>query len=477
MTRAIYIFVAVAISAASYQASAQPAPLRPNIVFILADDLGYGDLGSYGQQVIQTPNLDSMADEGMRFTQFYAGSTVCAPSRASLLTGLHTGRAPVRGNVLQFLDREDTTFGHLLQAAGYNTIGLGKWGMGDPGTEGIPSVQGFDFWYGYLNHLHAHNYYTSFLFLDDTLLPVPGNVRFIRPPRTYTHDLFTRIGLNYLEGEPAEPFFLFMSYTIPHANTLGSALGADGMPVPDDAPYSDEPWPQTQRNHAAMITRMDRDIGRLLDVLKATGLADNTLVMFTSDNGPHREGGADPEFFDSNGPLRGIKRDLFEGGVRVPFLAWWPGMIEPQSVSDNLFAFWDLLPTFTELAGAETPGGIDGISFVPELLGPDIAGREQDQHEFVYWEFNGRGFQQAVRKNDWKAVTMPRQGTTALFDLAADPGETTDVSSDFPTIVAELEAIMDAEHEEFDGGLFGKSADGQQPRGIRPLVKWWRQHR
>ncbi len=414
----------------------------PNIIFVLADDLGYGDLGCYGQQVIQTPNLDRMAAEGVRFTQCYAGSTVCAPSRCCLMTGLHTGHAYVRGNALVPLRPGDTTVAELLKSAGYRTALVGKWGLGEPDTTGVPNRKGFDEFFGYLNQAHAHNYYPEYLWRTEHKEPIDGNVESkehqgVSEKRgAYSNDLFTREALTFIERAREGPFFLYLAYTIPHANNERGGAEGDGMEVPDYGPYDDKGWRSPEKGHAAMITRMDRDIGTLFQKLQALGLDQHTIVFFTSDNGPHKEGGADPRFFKSSGPLRGIKRDLYEGGIRVPGIVRWPGKIKAGTVSDQVWAFWDFLPTACELAGAKAPAGLDGISIVPALLGG-----EQKAHEFLYWEFHERGFARAVRTGDWKAVILPGK-PLELYDLSKDIGETRDVAADHPDIVARVEAFL-----------------------------------
>jgi len=455
------ILLTVAIALFSALAAAE----RPNIILIYADDLGYGEVGAYGQAEIETPALDRMATEGVRFTDFYSPAPVCAPSRASLLTGLHTGNGPVRGNFLEGLDERDTTFAQDLQDAGYRTLGIGKWGLGEANSAGAPLQQGFDGWFGYLNHLHAHNYYPAWLYNNDRLWLVRDNLSRYNRRTLYSHDLFAQLALDWVDEQAGEdaPAFLFLSLTIPHADTIGSAIGLEGMPVPDDAPYTDRDWPQTQKNHAAMITRMDRDIGLLLERLVETGQAGNTLVFFTSDNGPHAEGGADPQFFDSAGGLRGIKRDLYEGGIRMPAIAWWPGVIEPGGVIEAPFAQWDLAATFAELAGAHLSTPTDGVSLVPALIGEEAAGRPQAQHEYLYWEFNESIFQQAIRVGDWKGIRQGFRKPLELYDLSVDPGETTDRSQDFPEVVAELEALMDSVRTPHDRALIPVPAD-------RPLL-------
>jgi len=294
--------------------AAQRSLRKPNIIFILADDLGYGDLGCYGQKQMATPNLDRLAQEGVRFTQAYAGSTVCAPSRCALMTGLHMGHARIRGNARFPLRPADLTVAELLKGAGYRTGLIGKWGLGEACSTGIPNAKGFDEWLGYLNQQHAHNYFPEFLWENQREVFLAGNMG---TRKQYSHDLFTDRALQFLQGHRDQPFFLYLAYTIPHANNeLGRETG-NGMDVPGDAPYSGKDWPQVERNFAAMVHRLDADVGKVLEQLKKLGLDEDTIVFFSSDNGPHREGGHDPDFFDSNGPLRGIKRDLYEGGIRA----------------------------------------------------------------------------------------------------------------------------------------------------------------
>jgi arylsulfatase A-like enzyme len=453
--RRVAAFVVVAGAAAL---SALPSPCvgndgketQPNIVFILADDLGYGDLGCYGQKLIRTPCLDRMAAEGIRFTDCYAGSTVCAPSRCSLMTGLHTGHARVRGNALVPLEPGDVTVAEVLKSAGYTTAIIGKWGLGEAGSTGIPTRQGFDYWFGYLNQAHAHNYYPAFLWRNETQVRLQNEVPGTTPERPfgsgvatkrieYSHDLFVREAAEYLQRHRNDRFFLYLALTIPHAN---NEAGKRGMEVPDYGPYADKDWPEPEKGRAAMITRMDADIGRLFGQLKQLGLDEKTIVFFSSDNGPHREGGADPEFFRCSGPLRGIKRSMHEGGIRVPMIVRWPGRIKPGT-SPLPWAFWDVLPTLAELAGATPPPGLDGISVVPTLLGRP----GQKEHEFFYWEFHEGGSQQAVRMGPWKAV-RPWQGAIQLYDLRTDLGESRDVAAEHPEIVSKIEAYLAAARTE-----------------------------
>ena len=417
----------------------------PNIVFILADDLGYGDLGCYGQKRIQTPNIDRMAQEGMRFTQFYAGCTVCAPSRCTLMTGLHTGHCLIRGNAKQDLRPTDVTVAKVLKSAGYTTALVGKWGLGSEGSTGVPTKQGFDSFFGYLDQVHAHNYYPSFLMRDEKRAPlknvVPGTGEFGKGVATkkveYSHDLLAAEALAFIDRNKDRPFFLYFAATIPHAN---NEAGKQGMEVPDYGIYKDKDWPNAQKGHAAMISRLDADVGRLFARLKEHGIDNNTLVLFTSDNGPHREGGNDPDFNHSRGPLRGIKRDLYEGGIRIPMIARWPGKVPAGTTTDFVGAFWDMLPTLAELAGAKTPGGLDGVSFVPTLIGQNA---QQKQHTSLYWAFYERGGARALRMGKWKAVQQPIHAAIQLYELDKDIGEKSDVASQNPEVVAKMKTLMD----------------------------------
>jgi len=416
---------------------------KPNIIFILADDLGYGDLGCFGQKRIETPNLDKLAAEGMRFTDCYAGSTVCAPSRSCLMTGQHCGHTLVRGNGRVPLRPEDVTVAELLKQAGYATALIGKWGLGEAGSTGVPTKQGFDIFFGYLNQHHAHNYYPAFLWRGEqrVKLPnvVPGKGEFGVGVATekvqYSHDLFAEEALKWVEAHKAGPFFLYLALTIPHAN---NQAGNKGMEVPDLGIYKDTDWPAPQKGHAAMITRMDKDVGRLMAKLKALGIDEETVVIFSSDNGPHGEGGANPRFFHSSGPLTGMKRTLTEGGIRVPGMARWPGRIQPGTTSDHPWAFWDFLPTACEIAGVRPPADTDGLSFLPAMLG-----KRQRRPEFLYWEFHeGGGSQQAVRMGNWKAIRRWPKGPTRLYDLSKDLGEKTDVAAAHADVVKKIETYL-----------------------------------
>jgi arylsulfatase A-like enzyme len=416
--------------------SRESAASKPNIIFIMADDLGYGDLGSYGQKTIQTPNLDQMAVEGLRFTDCYAGSTVCAPSRSVLMTGLHTGHTTVRGNFGKYgvvglaggegrvpLFAEDVTVGEVLQDAGYVTGMAGKWGLGEPNTSGHPNDQGFDEWFGYLNQRRAHSYYPDYIWKNKDKHDLPGNQHGKR--ETYTHDLFAAFALDFINRHQDDPFFLYLPYTIPH----------DAYEIPDTAPYSDQPWTEDEKVHAAMITRLDRDIGNLFQLLKDLEIDENTIVFFCSDNGAAQrwEGR-----FDSSGNLRGHKRDMYEGGIRTPMIVRWPGKIAPNALSDLPWYFADVLPTLAEIAGTESPDAIDGVSVLPTILGNPQSLDDRP----LYWEFFESGFQQAVRLGNWKAVRLAPGEPMELYNLSTDEGEINDVASRHPEVVARIEAYM-----------------------------------
>jgi arylsulfatase A-like enzyme len=427
------------------------AKRKPNIVFILADDLGYGDLSCYGQKRFETPHLDRMAAEGMRFTDHYSGSTVCAPARCSLMTGFHTGHAWVRGNwgsgphgwgACLELRPEDVTAAELLKKAGYATGAFGKWSLGVAETTGAPWKKGVDEWYGYLNQGRAHFYYPEYLCHNEKRVVLKGNVDGQR--KQYSHDLITEKVLEFVERNKDRPFFLYWAITIPHAELL----------VPEDSlnefrgrfpetPYIGEHYASQEEPRAAfagMVTRMDRDIGRLFERLRELGIDGDTLVMFSSDNGPHKEGGHDPGYFDSNGPLRGIKRDLYEGGIRVPMIVRWPAKVQPGSTSSHVSAFWDFLPTVCEIAGIPLPDNADGISFLPE-----ITGKKQKPHEYLYWEFHERKTtNQAIRMGQWKAVRHSPSGPIELYDIRIDISETENISEQHPEVVARIKDLFSA---------------------------------
>jgi arylsulfatase A-like enzyme len=409
---------------------------QPNIVLILVDDLGYGDLGCYGQEKIKTLYLDQMAKEGLRFTSAYAGSTVCAPSRSSLMTGQHTGHTRVRGNAEVPLQTNDVTVAEILQKSGYITAMIGKWGLGLEDTSGEPNRKGFTETLGYYDQTLAHNYFPESLWRNGQKLPLAGNKD--GKKEVYAPDLFARSAVNFMNQYKQSPFFLYFACTLPHANNELGRKSGNGMEISSDHPYTGFDWPQPEKNKAAMITRIDVYVGMILDTIKKLNLDRQTIVIFTSDNGPHQEGGVDPAFFKSSGPLRGIKRDLYEGGIRVPAIVRWPGQVAPGTTSDFPWAFWDFLPTAAELAKAPLPDGlqIDGQSIVPTLHG-----KPQKPHDFLYWEFHEKGSQQAVRMGDWKAVRK-FGGALELYDLKSDLGETNNVASAHPDEVKRIEAYL-----------------------------------
>ncbi|MCS6851379.1 MAG: arylsulfatase [Gemmataceae bacterium] len=446
----------IGVLTAGITAAESVGPSKPNLVWIMADDLGYGELGCYGQKVIQTPQLDRMAREGMRFTQFYAGATVCAPSRSVLMTGQHQGHTRVRGNAgrtnpaAQALRADDLTVARLLRGAGYVTALIGKWGLGDVGAadSGLPRKQGFDVFFGYLNQGHAHNHYPDFLWRNEEKVALPNEIvplgqvgaGYAIKADAYADDLFADEAIRFARAHRDRPFFLYWNPVVPHANNERTRAIQDGAEVPDYGPYADRDWLAPDKGHAAMITRLDDHVGRFLDELRRLGLAERTLVIFTSDNGPHRESGHDLRRFQPAGPLRGLKRNLTEGGIRVPTLAWWPGTIAPGTVSDHVGYFGDFMATAAELAGVPLPPGRDSVSLVPTLRsrGP------QPRHEFLYWEFHEGGFSQAaLYQGRWKAIReRSPDAPLQLYDLAADIGETTDVSQRHPEIVARIEAYL-----------------------------------
>lgn len=448
--------------------SVNNAPEQPNIIYIIADDLGYGDLGIYGQADIKTPHLDMMSSEGIRFTDHYAGSTVCAPSRSVLMTGLHTGRTPIRGNRMVSTESEiplpenTTTIMTLLKDAGYTTGVFGKWGLGGPGTSGSPLNQSIDEFFGYLSHRHAHFYYPEFLYRGEQRIELTGNqviendfypgTGLNTSKEVYSQDIVMEEALKFVTNQKDNPFFLYLPFSIPHAEmlvpdeALSLYLDDDGNSIFEETPHPEGkhhgPQPYPAAAYAAMVTYMDNEIGRLIAHLKELGIDENTLVIFSSDNGSHAEGGYHPDYLNSNAPLRGWKRDLYEGGIRVPMIARWPGQIKAGGTSDLVSGFQDMLPTFTELAGVQTPEDINGISMVPTLLGRG----NQPAHEYLYWEFHEMGGRQAVRKGNWKAVRLGiienPDAAIELYNLEQDIAEQNNVAGQYPEIVAEMETLM-----------------------------------
>jgi arylsulfatase A-like enzyme len=414
-------------------------------VFILADDLGYGDLGCFGQRKFSTPHIDRLAEEGTRFTQAYAGAAVCAPSRCCLMTGKHTGHARVRDNKGRSgripLQPDDITVAEVLKQAGYRTGAIGKWGLGEAGTLGIPNAQGFDEWYGFLNQDHALDYYPRHLWENQHEIFPPGNQGV--KEKQYAQDLFTGRALEFLSANRSDPFFLYLAYTLPHASSERGRDTGDGFVVPSYEPYENRDWPRPEKGFAAMVHMLDRDVGKVMARLKTLGIDGNTLVIFSSDNGPATDGGHTPQFFNSNGGLRGQKGTLYEGGIRTPAVARWPGRIKAGRVGSEVWAFWDFLPTAAELAGVPAPRGLDGISIAPALFG-----EAQPQHEYLYWESHGKAFRQAVRMGNWKGVRAGAGSPVELYDLAADPGETADVAGQQREVAAKIQGILSDAHTE-----------------------------
>ena len=467
--RAIYPYRVLAIAAASGIVGCAGDAALPrekwNVIYILADDLGYGDLGCTGSTKIRTPHIDRMCREGMLFTQHYAGCAVSAPSRSSLMTGLHTGHTPIRGNREMEGEGQEPlpagtwTMAEMFRRAGYVTGAFGKWGLGYPGSEGDPLNQGFDRFVGYNCQRQAHRYYPDHLWRDRERLELPENRD--GACRTYAPDLIQAEAFNFIRENKGRPFFLYLPVIQPHAELLvpddellASYRGqfperpfvnpeGDYGPGMDVRAYCSQAEPYA--TYAAMVSRIDRYVGEVLALLKELGIDQKTVVCFSSDNGPHKEGGANPSYFRSSGPFRGIKRDLYEGGIHVPLIVRAPGLVKPGSVSDQNCAFWDMLPTFAQLAGIDIPDGVpcDGISLLPTLSGNEV----QPSHEYLYWEFHERGGSQAVRMGYWKGVRrqLRKYGTEAsveLYDLRSDPGERHDLAGMHPEVVARMREIM-----------------------------------
>jgi len=436
------LLLAVVASALAPTLRAAAAAERPNIIYLLADDLGYGDLGSYGQKLIATPRLDALAAQGMRFTQHYAGAPSCAPSRCVLLTGRHTGHARIRANSDLPLLPENRTFLQELKLAGYRTGVVGKWGLGLENSTGAPGKKGVDEFLGFLDQTHAHSHYPEFVWRNDRRIEIPENRNGGRA--VYAQDLFSRVALDFIRRHKDRPFFFYGAFTLPHAEVTvpedSLAPYRDRWPEPKQFPGSKTYSPQTQPRavRAAMISRLDRDIGRIVDLLDELGLAEKTLIIFTSDNGPITAGGQDPEFFDSNGPLRDLKFTLYEGGIRVPCIARWPGRIAAGVTSPHVSDFADMFPTFVELAGRTIPNGLDGVSLVPTLLGQP---ERQASRDLFYWE---AAPQQAIRVGDWKAVRMAQGRPLELYHLGRDVGEVNNLAAQHPDIVTRFEGLLKA---------------------------------
>jgi arylsulfatase A-like enzyme len=427
----LVVFLGLLLATSPAADSSSQADKKPNIVFILADDAGIGDFSAYGCKYGVTPNIDRMAAEGMKFTRAYSGSAVCAPSRCVLMTGQHTGHTLRRSNQskdgLLSLPATQATVARLLHDAGYATGGFGKWGLGNPGTTGVPENEGFDLFFGYYDQKHAHDYYTDYLVRNSV------NVQYQQSGKhtweDYSHTRIADETLKFIEKNKDRPFFCYAAWTPPHQDYV----------IPDNAPYSDKPWSETDKNYAAMIALLDKDVGRVMQKLKDLGIAENTLLIFSSDNGANDEF---VESLQSTGGLRGYKRLLYEGGIRAPFIARWPGKIQPGSTSELLTTFVDFMPTAAELAGVPIPSGMDGISILPTLLGQN----QSKQHEALYFEIYETFFQQSVRLGDWKGYRLGTKAPLELYDLKSDPAEKQNLAIAHPDIVQKIEAIMASEH-------------------------------
>jgi len=465
----LYLLISFVLMAPS---DAQSLDNKPNIIYILADDLGYGDLSCYGQQKFETPNIDRLAAEGMMFTQHYSGSTVCAPSRSSLLTGLHTGHTPIRGNKELKTEGQlplpdsSITIAELLKSAGYATGAFGKWGLGFVGTEGDPNNQGFDVFYGYNCQRMAHRYYPPYLWHNQDSVLLEGNDW--KQTVTYAPDEIQKATLAFIDQHKSMPFFAYVPFVLPHAELISpnDSLFAkfDGVfeehrpYMPDNNYASDyginivpkKYCSQIKPNatFASMVVRLDVYVGQIIDKLEELGIADNTIVMFASDNGPHRAGGANPDFFNSNGSLRGLKCDLYEGGIRVPFIVRWPNVVEAGLVSHHVSAFWDLTPTLADISQSSLPIQTDGVSFLPTLTGKG----NQKKHDSLYWEYNIKGGNIAVRKGKWKGIIPNVKGNTQmeLYDIVSDQAEHNDIAAEYPEIVEQVKNIIAKEHMHSD---------------------------
>ncbi|MCK0158316.1 arylsulfatase [Cellulophaga sp. F20128] len=449
---------------------------KPNIIYILADDLGYGDLSCYGQEKFSTPNIDKLASQGMLFTQHYSGSTVCAPSRSALLTGMHTGHTVVRGNKEiqpegQHPIPDNTyTIAEVLKKSGYTTGAFGKWGLGFPGSEGDPMNQGFDRFYGYNCQRLGHKYYPDHLWSNTDSIVLKENENLAN--KIYAPTLIHEQTIQFIEDNKDKPFFAYVASIIPHAELAApealmekyrnkflpeKIFTANGS----DEQLKNGAYKSQKESHAAfvaMIDLLDQQVGEIMDKVSELGIADNTIIIFTSDNGPHREGGADPDYFNSNGEFKGTKRDLYEGGIRVPMIVKWPGKVKAASTSDHISAFWDIFPTFANIIGEQIPENIDGISFLPELLGEK---ENQKEHAYLYWEFHEKGGRQAVRMSDWKAVKYNvlknPNAPLELYDLSKDKGETNNVAAKFPEIVKQIEVILQEARTPSEVFTFGQT--------------------
>lgn len=437
---------------------------KPNIIYILADDLGFGDLSCYGQPVLLTPNIDKLAAEGIRFTRHYAGSTVCSPSRASWLTGKHTGHTSVRGNFPdQMVGDHENTIAKILKKSGYTTGIIGKWGVGHPLPTDDPAKKGFDFSYGYINMYHAHNHYPEFLYRDGVKEKIQGNKLARNSDGTnpwskmpegtgvssernsYATDLFEKEAIQFIQQNKDIPFFLFLSLNIPHANNENVR---NGMETPTYYEFGSKEWPEPEKGMAAMIRKLDETVGSIMKTLHEAGIDKNSIVLFCSDNGPHSEGRHSSGFFKSSGVFKGQKRDLYQGGIRVPFIVRWPGNVQSGSVTDHISAFWDVLPTFCEIAGVPIPTDTDGISFLPTLL---CNRAEQKNHPYLYWEFHEGKGKQAVMADDCTLIKNNAKETPVyeLYNIGSDISETKNLLEQYPEITSRLKSYIKQAHTPF----------------------------
>ncbi|MBP6386733.1 MAG: arylsulfatase [Pseudarcicella sp.] len=435
---------------------------KPNVIVVLADDLGYGNLSIYGSKIIKTPNIDNLGKEGIVFTSHYSGAPVCSPSRASLMTGKHVGHCSVRGNQPkgQLLQPEETTLPEVFKSAGYKTAIIGKWGMGNAPEPNDPMINGFDHQYGYVNMWHAHNFYPEFLYKNAQKVTLEGNKTGNVPAGDYPEGIgyassrvkyapneFEREALEFIDNNKEKPFFMYFAINTPHAN---SEYKKTGMEVPNFGRFENETWTDPEKAYATMVENLDNTVGKLVEKLKALNLDENTMIVFSSDNGAHSEGGHNPDFFDDNGPFRGYKRDMYEGGIRTPLLIRWPAKIKKGQVTNHVSAFWDILPTMCDVAGAKKPVGIDGISMMPTLVKSKLL---QPNHEYLYWEFYEEGGKQAVLYKNWKGIRLNTNFSDKmkfeLYNLSADPAELHNVADQNPEMVKKMIEYMGKAHTPF----------------------------
>jgi arylsulfatase A-like enzyme len=474
MTQRLTLVSAVALTAAvgCSTKNKQIESELPNIIYILVDDMGVGDLSMFGQTSFSTPNIDKLAKDGMLFTNHYCGSTVSGPSRACLMTGKHTGNQSVRGNqpTPQVIGDDEVTIAKVLNEKGYSTAVIGKWGIGHPVPLDDPQKKGFDYSYGYLNMWHAHNCFPDFLYRNGQKEMLEGNAQTTNPdgsPRFadmpegtgvakpdarkhFTADLFLEDASFFIEVNKNNPFFLYYAMNLPHANNEASP---DGMEVPDFGEFTDMDWPRTAKGFAQMMRIIDNHVGAMVAKLEELGIAENTIIMFASDNGAHSEGGHKVEFFNSNGNTRGKKRDFYDGGIRTPFIVKWPKVVKPSSTSDHLSAFWDVLPTFCDIVKAEKPKDIHGISFLSTLEGKQ---KKQKKHDYLYFEFYEEGGKQAIVSADWKYVKLnvrqgdgQKQTVAELYNLRSDPEEQFNIIDKHPKVVTQMEKYLKEAHTPF----------------------------